>query len=288
MSSRLVCTIITKPYWAHARVLAESLREHNPQLPPLLVLLADRLDGYFDPTHEPFQLVRLEELPDQEQVAAMSFYYTPFEFCNALRPVFHDYILNCTEAESWIYLDSDILILHSLDDIFNQIENHSIVLSPHLTAPTDPCDVETEEFPILHGGIYNSGCLGLHRTAETRAFVAWFKDRLRWFCFQDHKNGFVDQGWLNYVPLFFGDVSFLVTQGANLGHWRLRGHRISKKKERFHVDSNPLIFMHFSGWSPDVSELVSVYNSSLSPEECVGWKEIAALYESLLRQEFSR
>jgi hypothetical protein len=280
--SRLVCTIITKRYLAHARVLAESIHRHDPGL-PVLVLLADRPDGHLDPAMEPFQLVQLEELPDQEAIQSMSFYYTPFEFCNALRPLFHDYILTHTTAKSWIYLDSDILVLGNLDDIFKQIENSSIVLSPHITQPSHPLDIEVVEFTILHAGIYNSGFLGLHRTEDTRAFIAWFKERLRWFCFEDHKNGFVDQAWLNYVPLFFNGVSLLHNPGANLGHWRLRGLTISRRGDRVFADGDPVIFIHFSGWSPEIPKRISVYNCGLNSETCPGWEDLSAYNASRLR-----
>jgi hypothetical protein len=51
----------------------------------------------------------------------MSFYYSPFEFCCELLGFLHDYILNHTEVQSWIFLDSDILVLRNFDEIFQQI-----------------------------------------------------------------------------------------------------------------------------------------------------------------------
>jgi lipopolysaccharide biosynthesis glycosyltransferase len=53
----------------------------------------------------------------------MSFYYSPFELCCELRGFLHDYILNHTEVQSWIFLDSDILVLRNFDEIFQQIAN---------------------------------------------------------------------------------------------------------------------------------------------------------------------
>jgi len=60
--SLAACTIISKNYLAHARVLAHSFREYHPNL-PFYVLLVDRIDGYFDPTEEPFTIIPLEQLP---------------------------------------------------------------------------------------------------------------------------------------------------------------------------------------------------------------------------------
>ena len=275
---RLICTIITKSYLAHARALAESIREHNPGLPPLLVLLADRVDGYFDPANEPFQMIQLEDLADQQAVQEMSFYYTPFEFCCALRGCLHNHILDRTEAQSWIFLDSDILVFHELSEIFRQIDSNSIVLSPHLSEPSRPED----EIGMLHAGIYNAGFLGLRRSDETRAFVAWFQQRLRWYCLEDHPFVFVDQAWLEHVPVFFSRVSLLRDIGANLGHWNLRGRNISRSHQGFFVDGSPIKFIHFSGWDIVMPEMVSRHNPHLDPSTCPGWEEVAADYAKLL------
>jgi hypothetical protein len=50
------CTIVAKNYLSFARVLARSFHAHHPDL-PFFVLLADEVDGYFDPAQEPFQLI---------------------------------------------------------------------------------------------------------------------------------------------------------------------------------------------------------------------------------------
>lgn len=282
MTRYLICTIITKNYLAHARVLAESIREHNPGLPPLLVLLADRVDSCFDPNKEPFQMIHLEDLSDLEAVQEMSFYYTPFEFCCALRGCLHEYILDRTEAQSWMFLDSDILVLHDLSGIFSQIDSSSIVLNPHLSAPANPEDFEIVEMGMLHAGLFNAGFQGLRRSVETRAFISWFQERLRWYCLDDHPFLFVDQAWLNHVPLFFGGVSLLHDIGANLGHWNIRGHKISRSQQRFLVDGIPIKFIHFSGWDPGIPDQVSRHNLHLDTSACPGWDELAAGYARLL------
>ena len=51
-----VCTIIAKNYVAHARVLAESFREHHPE-GTCYALVVDDADGYIDADAEPFELV---------------------------------------------------------------------------------------------------------------------------------------------------------------------------------------------------------------------------------------
>ena len=63
MSKNAVCTVITKSYLPYARTLASSLAEHNPDV-DLYVLLADKVDGYFDPSLESLKFIYLEDLSE--------------------------------------------------------------------------------------------------------------------------------------------------------------------------------------------------------------------------------
>jgi hypothetical protein len=51
-----ICTIIAKNYIAHARVLAQSHKEHHPE-GTCYVLVIDDTEGYIDASLEPFELV---------------------------------------------------------------------------------------------------------------------------------------------------------------------------------------------------------------------------------------
>jgi hypothetical protein len=264
-------------------VLAESIREHNPDLPPLLVLLADKVDGCFDPSKEPFQMIQLEDLSDKTAVRHMSFYYTPFEFCCALRAYLHEYIFEKTNAESWMFLDSDILVLNSLSPIFERIKSNSILLTPHITRPVESADDEFIEINLLHAGLYNAGFLGLNRHDETSAFIKWFCCRLQQYAF-DNNALFFDQAWLNLVPIFFQDVYLLKDLGINLGHWNLQGHVIGSDEGRFLVDGIPISFFHFSGWDPAIPHIISKYHPRLDSDQISGWIELATEYASKLKK----
>lgn len=286
MHDRAVCTIITKNYLPFARALSHTLRKHNPNL-RLYVLLADQLDGYFKPIEEPFTLILLEELPDQHLIRNMCFYYTSFELCCALRGLLHEYMYEKEIAHSWLFLDSDILIYNSLEEIFKQLEETSILLNPHILNPVDQPYVYDIEVSILVSGIYNAGFLGLKRSEETRNFVNWFKHRLIHYAFNRRgeeimfKLLFVDQLWLNFVPHFFKDVSFLVHPGANVGYWNLTSLKeISRKNNAYFIDNKPLLFIHFSGWDISQPSKISTYISS--KENISIWQEMGEHYKELL------
>jgi hypothetical protein len=292
MSERVVCTIITKSYVPYARTLANALAEYDPNS-KLFVLLADKVDGYFEPDKENFNLIRLEDLPEQETVEKMCFYYTPFELCCALRGMLHEYMFEHTAIESWLFLDSDIMIFSSLEEIFQKLQKTSILLNMHCNTPVDVKYVDPYEFSFLRSGLYNGGFLGLRRTDESKKFISWFKTRLTKFCFDDLSIGevrglFVDQLWLNLIPLYFKDVSFCLEPGVNLGHWNLFERALKKDfNGKFTVNDKPLFFFHFSGWDISNPYKVSKYSPIDSENTPPVWIELSEIYkEKLLRNDY--
>jgi hypothetical protein len=298
MSKNAVCTVITKSYLPYARTLASSLAEHNPDV-DLYVLLADKVDNYFNPALEPFKFIYLEDLSDTQTVEQMCFYYTPFELCCALRGFLHEYMFERTNAQKWLFLDSDIMVYNSLDIIFEQLENSSILLTPHRTNPL-PSTYTPYEINFLRNGLYNAGFLGLKRTDTSKVFISWFKDMLRRFSFNDSSsqekslgelfvnglslNGlFVDQLWLNLVPLYFSEVRFCLEQGANLGHWNLFGKTLTKDKiGNISVNGQPILFIHFSGWDINNTNEVSKYAPMYEQDSPSLWSEISKNYRNKL------
>lgn len=288
MAETVYCTIITKRYLAHARALQETLAKHNPQA-RLFVLLADRLDGYFDPDKEPFTTIQLEDLGDQEPIEKMCFYYRVSELCFALRPWLHGYILRRTEAAKWIYLDSDIMVCHSLQDILEQLETTSVLLSPHLLSkdpspPTSEKAIRTLESYMAHTGLYNGGFLGLRRSEECEAFIPWLKNRLQFYAFDNRPTQNGDQFWLTFVPMYFAETSILREPGANLAYWNLYERSVDKDDSgSIRVNDKPLLFFHFAGFDVTRPGNLTKYGIpkglSQFPEPI---KELAESYRQLL------
>jgi hypothetical protein len=289
MSELAACTIITKNYLPYARTLANSLAKYNPNI-TLYVLLADRVDDYFDPSLENFKFIYLEDLSESQAIIEqMCFYYTPMELCCALRGLLHDYMFEQTNIHSWIFLDSDMMVFGSLNMIFEQLAKASILLTPHSVKPLDNECVDPCEINFLRSGLYNAGFLGLRRTDTSRKFVSWLKDRLRTFSFHDYANKdfvnrglFADQLWLNLVPLYFSEVELCLHPGANLGHWNIFDRTFDKDDDgTITVNREPVLFIHFSGWDINNIDRVSKYGSSVQTAPLF-WVELSNPYRDSL------
>ncbi|MBE9013361.1 hypothetical protein IQ250_24520, partial [Pseudanabaenaceae cyanobacterium LEGE 13415] len=288
---RIFCTVVTKNYVADARTLAETLKEHHPES-QLYVLFVDRIEGCFQPETEPFKVIRLEDLPDQQTIEQMCFYYTPLELCCALRGVLHEYMLEHTTAESWIFLDCDIMVCSSLEVLFEELAETSILFTPHSTVPVSIEHAE-HEMNFLRHGLSNAGFLGLRRTPHCLNFIAWWKQRLTNYCFLDYAVGNprglgLDQLWLNLALLYFPDYKFVKHPGANIGHWNFHERKFEfDENGAIVVNGQPVLFLHFSGWDINQPEYISKYSPIHKEKITSPWVEFAKLYrEKLLKNGY--
>ncbi|MEA2219517.1 MAG: hypothetical protein QOJ35_2143, partial [Solirubrobacteraceae bacterium] len=145
-----VCTIIAKNYVAHARVLARSFAEHHPE-GRFHVLVIDDYDGYIDPAEEPFELVTPGEL-DIDGFARMAVLYDVVELSTAVKPWLLRWLLGRSPDDLAVYLDPDVRLYARLDEMFEAVHEHGLVLSPHSLDPMPRDGKRPNEQDILIAG----------------------------------------------------------------------------------------------------------------------------------------
>ena len=96
------CTIVSANYLPFARVLAYSFLENHPE-GRFVVLLVDHVDGRFDPSKEPFELLTVEQLPTLPETRSFLFKYTILEANTAVKPYLLEHLLH-SGADQVIYL----------------------------------------------------------------------------------------------------------------------------------------------------------------------------------------
>lgn len=279
--------IFTRDYIAQARTLAESVRDFHPDV-RICGLVADNMDVVSEQNEKNMELLPLSVLGDQELVRKMVFYYTPLELCCALRPFFHQYIQRHTEVEQWIYLDTDMLLLDSLEDAFRALEASDICLTPHAVRPApegrQPGGGIYYETGHLPNGVFNGGFLGIRRSTESGRFIEWFKQRLTYYCFQNPGCGlYLDQLWLNYVPAFFKGVHILSDERMNVAYWNLNERPLELRGGKIHAGGKPVIFFHFSGWRADRPEKLSSCAPWCDLSANDAWQTLSGMYQEKLK-----
>jgi hypothetical protein len=259
-------TIVAKSYLSFARVLAQSFREHHPDV-PFFVLLADEVDGWFDPAAEPFHLLRLSDL-GIARLERFRFHYTQQPLSYAATPWLLSHLLD-RGFDSVAFFKQESLVLGDHTPAFEKLETCSIVLTPHLLAPLEDAD---RELNILLSGTFNIGFLGV--STKAREFLAWWQDRVFAHCRHSVAEGMHwEQRWIDLVPALFEDVCILRDPGANVGHWNL--------PER---DVQTCRLFRFSGFSPDDPATPTKHSARLTMANLGPAAAVFDRYRSLLEK----
>ncbi len=274
-------TVVTKAYLAYARLLMSRLGDIDPKA-SRYVFLVDPIDGCFDPARERFTVVTPDEYMDRAELRMLAFQYTAFELCNALRAFAHQYLSRTTTHESWMYFDSDIYPIAAANPMLEERPDASVYITPHILEPCPRHLIFPLETNLLRYGIYNSGWLGIRRSPDAEKFIEWFLLRLRSYCFNFHRDTYVDQLWLNLAPLFLQGVHIVRHAGANIGYWNLHERPLTESAEGdIKAAGQNALFTHFSGWDPDEPNRVS-RNYKFPGEPSPVWRRIAVLYRERL------
>lgn len=242
--TQAACTIASLNYLPHVRTLCKSFLGHHPDL-KFYFLLVDRLPSDLDLSQENFELILVEDLgiPDFPSIA---FKYDIVELNTSVKPVLLKRLLQLG-VDRLIYFDPDILICAPVDFIFEELTNHSIVLTPHCMTPNEGSP--SGESSLLFSGIFNLGFIAVSKTVEAERFLSWWEHRCLTLGFAERSKGlYVDQKWINLVPCYFDSVSLLKHPGCNVAYWNLHERVLEQSGNSWIVNGQaPLVFYHFSG-----------------------------------------
>jgi hypothetical protein len=255
----IVLTLCSANYLAHARVLGESLREHNPDAHFVLGLV-DRVPGELDPSFwKPFELLPVESI-GMAPLAEMIAKYNIVELNTAVKPFYIDYLYRRDpNVRQVIYMDPDMMVCGSLEALRKRLQQFNVVLTPHsCTYDDSPENIHYEQV-MLWAGVFNLGFIATARSDETLSFLRWWQIRVRDHC--HYRPGvagsFFDQLWIGLAPVYFHGVHVETDPGYNICYWNLFERRLSLQDGRHLVNGkHPLVCFHFSGYKPEQPERV--------------------------------
>ncbi len=243
-------TSVTNNYIPKARILAKSLKRHNPDWVFHVVLNEPLADG-IKLEDEPFDsFIPIEEL-GIPNLHSWIFQHKVTEICTAVKGHASHFLFEKMGAQKVVYLDPDIAVFDSLQPIADWLEVHPIILAPHQTKPDKQLqDIINNEIGSLRWGVFNLGFFAVARYGQGLAFIDWWKERLMHFCRDDIPFGlFTDQRWCDLVPAFFDELFILRDSGYDVATWNLTHREVRFGVDgSILVDGSPLRFYHFSGY----------------------------------------
>jgi len=234
-------------YLAKARVLANSLKEYEPEV-RMHLMLSDKIPDWLDVDQEPFDsIITIDDLGLDEKWV---FHHSVVELCTAVKPYCFRYLIDKYNSEKLFYFDPDVVIFSKVTALTEMLDQHSILLTPHVSKEDDDLQaiIDNETSSMRHG-IYNLGFLGLKNDPDGNRLVDWWSNRLKHFCHDNIPFGvFTDQRWMDFVPAFFDTLRVVREPVYNVATWNYSTRNITGSIESgIEVDGTPICFHHFSG-----------------------------------------
>lgn len=277
MNKNVVFTIVAKNYIGLAQILEESLKENNSNV-DFYIFVADEFEADFDLEKLPSNILiaRKELNISVQQWTDMSFKYDLTEFCTSIKAASFSYFIEKTAYEKIIYLDPDIYIYSSLNPIYEMLENHSIVLTPHITNIQDVFLGDRSESGLMSTGVFNLGFCGVKRSFATKKLISWWHERLLDKCYIDsHDSYYTDQKWMDFLPCYFNSNELYISRhlGMNIAPWNFFERKIficndnlqvCDRLEKNENSSVPVIFVHYSGYNYNEMKKGNIIQNNIS------------------------
>lgn len=265
MTSKVhIFTSIAYNYLPKAEVLFNSIKQFHSEWQTHVLLVEREKNLEIFPVFSIDYIHYIDEL-DIPDIYRWCFFHSLVELATAVKPFMLLKLLSESSNHHVIYLDPDILVLSSLDDLIRQFQTHDILLTPHQSVPEnyDLFAFENERCSLRHG-IYNLGFIGVTNSAIGFQFAKWWAERTYYFCEDSIENGlFTDQRWIDFVPVYFTQVAILRSPRFNVAPWNLNNRHISCDKDgKYLVNDEPLGFYHFTGFDNGSHQLMAEKNSA--------------------------
>jgi hypothetical protein len=229
-------------------------------------LLADEVDGYFDPAQEPYELILLREL-DIPEPTRFRFGLTQQQLTYAATPYLIDELLE-RGYDRVLFVKQESLVLGELATVASSLTPGGVGLTPHLVAPVESADAEERELMILLAGVFNAGLVAVAAGDASGRLLKWWQERVHRHCRYAVAEGMhYEQRWLDLAPAYFEEVRVLHDPGLNVGHWNLPDRRVRVTNGSVHVDDHPCRLFRFSGYDADRPAAATRYSPRLQTSE---------------------
>lgn len=274
-------TVVTPNYLAHGRSVRESFLQHHPDCDFYIGIIAAEND-YPDSDKEGVYFIT--QINDS-RLEQMLLQYSAFEMSCAAKPFFASYFFEIMPGiDRLVYLDGDIFVFNSLAPF----SESPVSITPHRIHEIGflPDTNKLSDTSLNRYGIYNAGYFEVMRNKEGLRFLKWWEQLMSDKCYnKPDEHLFVDQLWLNCLPAFFNDVYINKDPGYNVAYWNLIERNITMKDKHVMVNDKPLVFYHYSLYTPDAPDkMTSFENKFLSFENFTLLRPVYRAYEqSLLR-----
>ncbi len=285
LSEVAVVTVATRNYFHRVRALFDAVAELMPGA-VRMACCPDPFEGFLTSVQEGFEIMDGRDL-GVPRFDEFVFALNPTALCCALKPFA---VLRALEREgikSVLYIDNDMGLYGSPDELLDLLKERSFVLTPHHLAPL-PTGSDPDEMTLAPYGTYNAGIFGVRKVEEALRFLEWWAG---WMADPRHLplDWAYDQIWLNYVPVYCRDAGIFYGAGYNVAFWNYQERQLQEKNGDFFCGRDPLVLYHFSNFDDQNPERIVMPSLSCRIKQTrtltMLGKKIAALWQAKGRDE---
>lgn len=249
---KIIFTICSNNYLAQAKALGDSVLLTNPTY-KFFIGLVDQLSSdinYSEDIGHPIILCSEIGIPDFDSLWKK---FNIIELNTCVKPFYFEYFTkNYSELTYLMYFDPDTFVFGDLNEIESELTfENEILVTPHILTPLPLDGKSPAENLFLNYGIYNLGFLAVKNPKNNTDFFKWWGERTYNQGFVNVEQGFfVDQLWINLIPIYNDNVIVSKHYGLNMAPWNLHERFLSKNLgQKWIVNENTnLIFYHFSSF----------------------------------------
>lgn len=237
------CTIITSNYYPFAKVLYASLAKYAPGT-SLQVLVVDnnqyQSEGNFC-IHQAIDLVENPQFLDIEKKYA----FTNSDYFRwSLKPIFLNYLLN-KDFNKVIFVDPDVYFIGDHNFLFTHLDTCSVLLTPHWIN-IDPFKLEETLIYLMRNGLFNAGFIGVSKKGIPA--MNWWAGACHYKIDKQPELGiYVDQKYLDILPVEFPETMILQNRGCNIACWNMDTNQRSVINGKLFINKKfEGVFIHFT------------------------------------------
>jgi hypothetical protein len=249
-----------------ARALYKSLEQFNKRVILHVLVVDDFKSHEVQSIPASFKVHKLSDLKSYSSIGhqILEKYNNPEQLDQlrwSLKPIFINYLFN-QGYEKVVFTDPDTFYFSDYTFLFNELDDNSILLTPHWRGVSPEKNEANFNLQFV-GGLYNAGFIGVHKRAK--AVMDWWAEMCLYKCEKDFENGhYVDQTYLNLMPVYFDKVKILKHQGCNVANWNQQVCKRSEIDDRVVInDIWELVFIHFT--TSTIRGILYQGDSSLKP-----------------------
>ncbi len=237
------CTIVTADHLPYARVLYASLRRFEPSI-QIHVLITD--DGDYE-SFDGFKCISAPAISTNRSFSDLrrKYAHTNMDYFRwSLKPVLISYLLE-KGFEKVIFADPDLYFINPFGFLFEILDSSSLIVTPHWNS-IEPQELEESLLPVLRNGLYNAGLVG--SSAKGLPAIKWWAEACHYKIDKQPDLGvYVDQKYLDILPVEYEQTCILKHRGCNLASWNMNSNKrtLVNGKLLINQEFDP-VFIHFT------------------------------------------